>query len=162
MMAVEERFWAKVDKSGDCWIWTAYAHPSRDRLYGQFTIGRKKLRAHRFSYEMTHGEIPDGYVIDHICHNTLCVKPAHLQAVTVKENGENRSGPPKNSSTGVRGVTWNRKEKRFIARVKHDGRLYQGGRFLYLEDAAQCVVRLRNQLHTNNLYDEKEPPNGRD
>lgn len=42
--------------------------------------------AHRFFYEHFIGEIPEGLEIDHLCHNTICVNPAHLEAVTHSEN----------------------------------------------------------------------------
>lgn len=95
-----ERFWAKVDKSGGedaCWLWTASL---TDQGYGSFWLSKDqdKYRAHRFSYEEWEGEIPDGLVLDHTCHNDTecssdsscshrrCVNPKHLEAVTQKVN----------------------------------------------------------------------------
>lgn len=78
-----ELFWSKVDATGDCWNWTGGSY----RGYGQFSIGDKRVaRAHRFAYEILVGKIPNGLVIDHLCKNTLCVNPSHLESVT---NGEN-------------------------------------------------------------------------
>jgi hypothetical protein len=56
--------------------------------YGLLTTNRTggKMLAHRFSYEHHHGPIPDGLVIDHLCRNTLCVHPDHLEAVTQRVN----------------------------------------------------------------------------
>ena len=82
-MTVAERFWAKVDKCGDCWIWSA------GRLrngYGQFRLPDKHVLAHRFAYELEVGLIPEGLTIDHLCRVRECVNPAHLEAVSLREN----------------------------------------------------------------------------
>jgi len=82
---VEERFWSKVDRRGDdeCWEWTASMYPTG---YGHFSIMGQGIRAHRFSYELLVGPIPEGMVIDHLCRTPLCVNPAHLEPVTQREN----------------------------------------------------------------------------
>ena len=78
-----QRFWDKVDRSGDCWIWTAY----RNRKgYGQFRIDGIVRRAHRVAYELEVGEIPEGMTIDHLCRNPSCVNPEHLEVVSNFEN----------------------------------------------------------------------------
>lgn len=82
----EDRFWSKVDKDGPngCWVWTAAR--CRDG-YGVFSPRHSgQLKAHRFAYELLIGPIPDGLVIDHLCRNTACVNPAHLEPVTPKTN----------------------------------------------------------------------------
>ena len=78
------RFWSKVDKSSDCWIWTAARYPSG---YGVFVVKHGVLRpAHRIAYLLTHGAIPDGLELDHLCRNRLCVNPDHLEPVTHQVN----------------------------------------------------------------------------
>lgn len=81
------RFWSKVDKSGDCWIWTS----TISNGYGCMNIGGMRPKgaqfmAHRISYTWTVGPIPEGMLLDHLCRNTLCVNPAHLEVVTHIEN----------------------------------------------------------------------------
>lgn len=82
-----DRFWSKVDRTDACWIWTASCQPTG---YGQFMVrenGKSKNKyAHRVSYELSFGPIPDGLHIDHLCRNRKCVRPEHLEAVTCKEN----------------------------------------------------------------------------
>ncbi len=80
----KERFWSKVDASGVCWEWAA----SNDgKGYGQFYAGPGKVvRAHRWAYIDLCGSIPDDLTLDHLCRNTLCVNPDHLEPVTSAEN----------------------------------------------------------------------------
>ena len=79
-----ERFWDKVEvQPSGCWNWLAQKLPSG---YGRFRNGDKKVVAHRFAYEVNKGSIPKGLTLDHLCRNTSCVNPDHLEAVTLKEN----------------------------------------------------------------------------
>lgn len=81
---MEKRFWAKVEKTNTCWLWTAWNNGTG---YGLFKLDYKtSVLAHRLSYEMAKGKIPKGLVIDHLCSTTLCVNPSHLEAVTQKVN----------------------------------------------------------------------------
>jgi len=83
MSTLAERFWAKVDKTGDCWLWTASKYHDG---YGQFRVGDRPRRAHRVAYELVRGPIPDGLVLDHLCRVHACVNPDHLEPVTDKVN----------------------------------------------------------------------------
>lgn len=79
----EDRFWAKVNKTETCWLWTA----SHNGLgYGNFHAGGQRIYAHRYAYELLVGPIPKGLVLDHLCMTPSCVNPAHLEAVTQREN----------------------------------------------------------------------------
>ena len=80
----ESRFWAKVNKTETCWLWTASTTTAG---YGQFHYeARRMVMAHRMAYELIVGPIPDGLELDHLCRIRRCVNPAHLEAVTRKEN----------------------------------------------------------------------------
>jgi len=152
----EVRFWAKVDKSGDCWIWTA----AKNQLgYGLFCeqnpITKKNTmhKAHRLAYELTLGPIEAGKHLDHMCHVPSCVNPAHLRPTSNKENMENRAGANANSKTGVRGVHYSKRIHRFVAQVKHNNVSVYSANFLTLEDAAEAVLKARLEYFTHNDLD---------
>lgn len=89
---IEERFWAKVQKGAesDCWLWIAGRTPAG---YGTLSVGGRDARpynvyAHRFSFMIHKGAIPDGMLIMHSCDNPHCVNPAHLSLGTDKINAD--------------------------------------------------------------------------
>ena len=80
-----ERFWDSADTFSTpelCWVWQGVCH----RGYGQFWVGGRNVRAHRFAYGAFVGPIPDDLEIDHLCRNRSCVNPAHLEPVAQAEN----------------------------------------------------------------------------
>lgn len=83
-MTAAQRFWSKVQKTEDCWIWTGAKMPSG---HGVFRGEEKNYTAYRWAWEEKYGPVPDGLVLDHIvCDNPPCVNPDHLKVSTIGAN----------------------------------------------------------------------------
>ena len=79
-----ERFWPKVAKTATCWQWVGARQAGG---YGRFLLETGRLvLAHRWAYESLVGSIPEGMTLDHLCRNTGCVNPEHVEVVTREEN----------------------------------------------------------------------------
>lgn len=79
---IRPHFVDEPDEDG-CWNWLGYCDPNG---YGRVKIDGKMRKAYRVSYELSVGPIPEGFDVDHQCWNPSCVNPAHLKAMTNKEN----------------------------------------------------------------------------
>jgi hypothetical protein len=141
-------FWAKVEKTPDCWLWTGCCSSEGYGVYGH---GARLV--HRLVYSEIVGPIPEASMIDHRCRVRRCCNPEHLQPASNKLNQENRSGPPSNNTSGVRGVCWAADHNKWRVLVRHEGKRYHGGHFADIAQAERAAIELRNELHTNNLED---------
>lgn len=78
------RFWAMVQKTSTCWLWTGAK--ASQWGHGKFMDQGKNWKAHRWAYEAMVGPIPSGMTLDHLCRVPACVNPDHLEPVTLAEN----------------------------------------------------------------------------
>lgn len=107
----------------DCWEWQGSIGSSG---YGRISINSKQWLAHRYSYTLFIGDIPDDLVIDHLCRNKICVNPAHLEVV---EHGEN-------TRRGEVGLATGRKQRAKTHCPK--GHLYAGSNILKSSTGRRC------------------------
>lgn len=100
LTTIEERFWKHVEKTDTCWLWTGTITPDG---YGR-TRGRLgDRRAHRFSWELHYGPIPDDQIVGHHCDTPRCIRPDHLFIGTPADNIADMVAKGRNN--GPRGVT---------------------------------------------------------
>jgi len=145
-----DAFWSKVDKTDQCWVWLGAISSSG---YGMIRIDRKYHLVHRLSYANHAKGVPEGMVVDHMCHNKICVNPQHLRLTTHGQNHENYKGLPNHNKSGVRGVYWDNTTQSWRVIVQHDGKKHTKRGFADIASAEQYSVQLRNQLHTHNDAD---------
>lgn len=89
-LPLPQRFWVRVRMGDGCWEWTGRVDVGG---YGVIMVNRAVKKAHRWAYETEVGPIPPGMQIDHLCLNHACVRPDHLEVVTLQENTRRGIGP---------------------------------------------------------------------
>lgn len=125
-------------------IWTGVINSSG---YGSIWVDGGHVPAHRYAWEREHGFIPEGLRVDHACHERSCVNVGHMRLATVQQNGSNRAGANRNSTTGVRNV-YPTAHGTYMASVRKGGRRYCKS-FPTIEEAAAHAAELRQELFGN-------------
>lgn len=141
MERIEQR--STRDNSG-CLVWGGILN--RPNGYGSMYAWGKLRPTHRIAWESVNGPVPDGFVLDHLCHNRRCAEVTHLRLVTDAINKQNRAGPQANCKTGIRGV-YRVASGKYKARVQVDGKQFSPPPFDSIEDAERAVIALRARLH---------------
>jgi hypothetical protein len=120
--STKERFdakWMPEPYSG-CWLWTAGTTKNPTHKYGTFFIGGGNVPAHRVSWTLHRGKIPDEMKVLHKCDTPLCVNPDHLFLGTQLENvmdsvRKRRHEPRKFSDEDIKAIRQDTRLQRIIA-----------------------------------------------
>lgn len=136
-----QRFWEKVIVGEDdaCWTWTGATSTSG---YGVIGVNRREdgnVCAHRLSYEIAHGRVPDGCKVDHICANKKCVNPSHLRSVSSSQNNRYRSKSRK-ATSAYKGVCWHKAAKKWVASISIGDKTVYLGLFDSEEEAYNAYL----------------------
>lgn len=119
----------------------------RNDGYMGIFIFKKMFKAHRIIYRMAHGEIPDGFEVDHINGDHTDNSPANLRLASSSQNCQNRKNRSDNIS-GVKGVWFCNTRKKFIAQIMSFG-VEKKECFASLQDAEKWIVEVRKEMHGN-------------
>lgn len=135
-VSLSRRFWEKVEKTDGCWLWIA---STNRKGYGRFGIDAcDGMRlAHRWSWEIHNGPIPDGLCVLHRCDVPACVNPAHLFLGTRVDNNADMERKGRGNRVGWRNVRDRRpgelrhNSKLTVERVREIRVLYEAGDVSY-------------------------------
>lgn len=114
------------------------------RGYVSLRVKGKNYTAHRLAFFLVNGFLPPE--VDHIDGNKTNNSATNLRASTKSENQHN-SKIRKDNSTGVKGVHWDSRDRKWVSSIKKDKVRHDLGRYESIFDAACAVISMRNRLH---------------
>src|SRR5699024_1255359 len=137
----EQSFALRTEWQGDCLVWTG----TKDKDgYGHIRDNGKTQLAHRFAWWREHGEISEGKIIDHTCHNKACVNIHHLRLATASQNSSHLIGAQANGSSGIRNVY--QSYDKWQVRVTKNSIPHSFGVFDDINEAAEVAEAARKKL----------------
>lgn len=143
--SIEDRIWLYVlkDPESGCWIWTRHTDSNG---YGRFSYKNEYLSVHRTVWELLRSEIPDGKIMDHLCHNPPCCNPDHLRAVTYGDNNHNKISGVGIGLSGYRNVYKSR--DKWMAAINVEGVHVNLG---YFTDPAEASTIVKEYRKTHKI-----------
>ena len=133
----KEVFLSKIEKTPTCWLWNGGVNKRHG--YGYFKLKRTSIGAHRISYSIFKGDIPDGLHVLHTCDNKKCVNPDHLFLGNAQDNMTDKTlkgrASRKSMSSKYPGVGWIKNKQKWKAYLTYKGKTYHLGYFDTEEDA---------------------------
>jgi hypothetical protein len=137
---------ASPEPNTGCWLWT---HGTTNQGYGRLFLDGKIQLAHRVSYQMFNGDIPEGMMVRHVCHNPVCFNPDHLLVGTAQDNSDDmvRANRHPRSCLGVP-KDIEHKEKISIALKKH----YQIRREKNIQRFKKCKITLEDAKQIRQMF----------
>lgn len=124
---ISERFWLKVSKgesADDCWSWTGGKNEHGYGIIGRGRRGDGFIKAHRLSWELHYGDVPDGLCVLHRCDNPECTNTQHLFLGTKAKNSSDMSSKGR-AKNGTNQHSFRRSLS--ITEVREMRRLFDGG-----------------------------------
>lgn len=140
-----------TERVGSCLMWQGAITNNGYGVLHTEIDGQRYHYAHRVSYRVFTGEIPEGMQIDHMCHNRACVEPTHLRLATNAQNHENLRAARSDSRSGIRGAIWSTQKGKWAAIVYAGGKRHHGGFFSTAAEAGRVAEKMRGELHTHHF-----------
>ena len=118
-----------------------------DKGYLQFQLGKNYYKVHRVIYILEHGEIPEGFQVDHIDGNKLNNNIENLRLATNTENCNNKEKRKIPCSSQYKGVSFHKATGKWIAQINIDGKRTTIGLFDNELDASDAYIRKSKEIH---------------